>query len=149
MMERHCHAAIPDSARLDDRRRPLALVGCGGTGIENTLNASPQVVEAQKGQDKKPAELTTPDRRIDVDKADSVVQGEVKGGESKNPTPIPFLFTDKVDAKAIHDEPYEIAVPVGLDPVAASIPASNPMTKGKVELGKQLYFDPGSRSTAR
>src|SRR3954454_13231436 len=41
----------------------------------------------------------------------------------------------------MHDEPYEIAVPTGLDPVAAVIPASNPMTRGKVELGKQLYFD--------
>jgi cytochrome c peroxidase len=124
---------------------PLGLIGCGGAGTDNASQAAPQVVADQpkpKNKENKPAELTTPDQRIDIDQANSVVKGEVEGGESKNPTPIRYLFTDEVDLKAIHDEPYEIVVPAGLDPVAAVIPAYNPMTKGKVELGKQLYFDP-------
>ena len=32
-------------------------------------------------------------------------------------------------------------MPAGLPPVTPMIPPSNPMTKGKVELGRQLYFD--------
>lgn len=35
--------------------------------------------------------------------------------------------------------PYTIEVPLGLDPVP--VPADNPMTAAKVELGKRLYFD--------
>ncbi len=42
------------------------------------------------------------------------------------------------DARA--DEPYELKYPLGLRPM--KIPKDNPLTKKKVELGKQLYFDP-------
>ena len=55
--------------------------------------------------------MTTPDLRIDTSKVDSVVKGEVEGGESKNPTPIAFLFSEEFDPAKIQDEPYEIAVP--------------------------------------
>ena len=120
---------------------PLVLAGCQDTATDtaSSSNSAPQGGADQK--DQKPGELTTPGQRIDASKADPVVKGEVEGGESKNPTPIAFLYSDEVDASKIQDEPYEIAVPVGLPPVASVIPASNPMTKGKVELGKQLYFD--------
>lgn len=41
------------------------------------------------------------------------------------------------------DEPMEIAVPLGLpSSLAANVPASNPITRNKWELGRQLYFDP-------
>jgi cytochrome c peroxidase len=119
---------------------PLALVGCEDTGTETTSNTVPQG-RADQDKDKKPGEQVSPDRRIDTSKVDSVVKAEVEGGESNAPTPLPFLFSEEADAKAIHDETYEIAVPAGLPPVASVIPAANPMTKGKVELGKQLYFD--------
>jgi cytochrome c peroxidase len=39
-------------------------------------------------------------------------------------------------------EPFLPAVPLGLADVAPRIPADNPMTRAKVELGRQLYFDP-------
>lgn len=43
-------------------------------------------------------------------------------------------------ASAQSTEPYELKVPLGLRP--PKIPADNPLTKEKIELGKQLYFDP-------
>ena len=41
-------------------------------------------------------------------------------------------------AVALADD-YELAIPKGLKKMR--IPSDNPVTKGKVELGKQLYFD--------
>jgi cytochrome c peroxidase len=40
--------------------------------------------------------------------------------------------------------PIEPLLPMGIDAAAANItiPADNPMTKAKIELGRQLYFDP-------
>jgi cytochrome c peroxidase len=123
---------------------PLALAGCTDDGTTTASNPPAQGGGNQdkaKDKDQKPGELLTPDRRVDPSKVDSVVKGEIEGGESKNPTPISYLFTEEIDASKIQDEPYEIAVPAWAPPVAAFIPASNPMTKGKVELGKQLYYD--------
>lgn len=42
-------------------------------------------------------------------------------------------------AQAARGTPYTVQVPLGLQPVP--IPADNPMTVEKVELGKMLYFD--------
>ncbi len=121
---------------------PFLLVGCGGTGDQTASNDSPPQA---KGADTTPRpktdQLTTPDARIDPKKAIDVVEAEVEGGESAHPSPMEVLYQPS-DTKAIADEPFEITVPLGLDPVAAVIPPANPMTKGKVELGKQLYFDP-------
>lgn len=39
-------------------------------------------------------------------------------------------------------KPFAPRSPLGLGDLAAHIPADNPMTKAKVELGRQLYFDP-------
>jgi cytochrome c peroxidase len=115
----------------------LVMIGCE-TGVSNPVTSQDG---AQKDKGKKTDELTTPNQRIDPKQENSVVKGEVEGGESKKPTPISFLYAEDFDPKAIQDEPYEITVPLGLQPVSGIIPASNPMTKGKVELGKQLYFD--------
>ncbi|MGH7332424.1 MAG: cytochrome c peroxidase [Candidatus Rokuibacteriota bacterium] len=38
-------------------------------------------------------------------------------------------------------EPYKLKLPPGLQEQAAYIPADNPLTAEKIELGKQLYFD--------
>ena len=127
-----------------DRRHPARAGGLRRTpGPTTASNPAPQAGADQAKATEKPGELTTPDRRIDTGKVDPVVKGEVEGGESEAPDPdrLPLHRGDR-PTKAIHDEPYEIAVPTGLPPVASVIPASNPMTKGKVELGKQLYFDP-------
>jgi cytochrome c peroxidase len=44
----------------------------------------------------------------------------------------------------LKDEPLQVAVPTGLQPLFPKlvVPAANPITKGKYELGRQLYFDP-------
>ena len=39
------------------------------------------------------------------------------------------------------DEPYELVLPLGLQEESMYIPEDNPLTVGKVALGKQLYFD--------
>ena len=39
-------------------------------------------------------------------------------------------------------EPYVLHVPLGLEKKRVRIPAENPMTGAKVQLGKQLFFDP-------
>ncbi len=41
---------------------------------------------------------------------------------------------------AVADEPLDLQYPAGLSKMR--IPADNELTRGKVELGKQLYFDP-------
>ena len=127
-------AAAPlDAGRLLGRRpsepppdAPAQVVGTPGPG---------QGPEARPGGHARPA-------RIDTSKVDSVVQGEIEGGESKNPTPdpVPVLRGDgpgQDPGRALSRSPCRSAS----TPVAAVIPASNPMTKGKVELGKQLYYD--------
>lgn len=129
---------------------PFASVGCGGPGAEISASPKPQEPAAQAAptptdpaqKGKQPAELTTPDRRVDPKQLVDVVKEEIKGGEAtEGPTPLNYLWLPS-DKSLIADEPYTIEVPLGLDPVVAYIPASNPITKGKVELGKQLYFDP-------
>ena len=44
------------------------------------------------------------------------------------------------EARSAEADAYEYKIPAGLE--APTIPADNPMTAAKVELGKQLYFDP-------
>jgi cytochrome c peroxidase len=86
--------------------------------------------------------LTTLARRVDPKQLIDVVKEEVKGGEvTSGPTPLNYFWLPS-DRTAIRDQPYTITEPLGLDPVAGATPASNPITKGKVELGRQLYFDP-------
>ena len=56
---------------------------------------------------------------------------------------IDYLWTAS-KPELIKDEPLAVKVPMGLQPLTPKIyvPASNPITKGKYELGRQLYFDP-------
>ncbi|MFM7590355.1 MAG: cytochrome c peroxidase, partial [Isosphaeraceae bacterium] len=58
--------------------------------------------------------------------------------------PASDLFSSIPDLSKVKDEAIEITVPKGLPPLTpnAVVPASNPMTAGRIELGKQLYFDP-------
>jgi cytochrome c peroxidase len=73
-----------------------------------------------------------------------VVKEEVKGGEAtEGPTPSDYLWMPAQSQK-IADEPLTVTVPDGLSPLIAklNVPAANPLTKGKYELGRQLYFDP-------
>ena len=55
--------------------------------------------------------------------------------------PFPLLLVAFASAQAGADEPLELEVPHGLVERNVRIPKDNPLTKGKVELGKMLYFD--------
>ena len=90
------------------------------------------------------AQVTTPARSVDTKQLTDVVKEEVKGGESsEGPTPFAYLWQPS-KAELIKDEPLAVTVPAGLQPLTPKIyvPAANPITKGKYELGRQLYFDP-------
>ncbi|MBV8607416.1 MAG: cytochrome-c peroxidase [Singulisphaera sp.] len=124
------------------------LGGCGGAGGEKTSSVSTSTSEASTPSKEKgggePAELVTPERVVDIKKAVDVVKEELKGGEeSLGPSPQDVLSQDP-DSRLIKDEPLEISGPPvpGLQSLIAYIPPANPLTRGKVELGKQLYFDP-------
>ncbi|MGC8643175.1 MAG: cytochrome-c peroxidase [Isosphaeraceae bacterium] len=57
--------------------------------------------------------------------------------------PSDYLWEES-NPQLIKDEPLEVKVPAGLQPLTPGVvvPAANPITKGKYELGRQLYFDP-------
>jgi cytochrome c peroxidase len=101
----------------------------------------PQQGAVQRGGDE--AQVTTPARSIDTRQLTDVVKEEVKGGEaSEGPTPFDHLWQPST-AELINDGPLAVPVPLGLQPLTPKIyvPASNPITRGKYELGRQLYFD--------
>jgi cytochrome c peroxidase len=132
----------------------LMMGGCGGSGTENAsappapesrATAPPgkvarEVAGNQGGGNK--AELVTPEQRLDTKQLVDVVKEEVKGGEAASGgTPDSYLWLPP-DARLIKDEPLVVDVPKGLQALTTYVPPSNPLTKAKVELGKQLYFDP-------
>jgi cytochrome c peroxidase len=137
------------------------LAGIGGcAGSDDTTSGNAVGTAAQRGpqvsavsrpgqagadQTKKgDAQVTSPARPIDTKQLSDVVKEEVKGGESsEGPTPFDHLWLPSKH-ELIKDEPLVVKVPAGLQPLTAKIyvPDANPLTKGKYELGRQLYFDP-------
>jgi cytochrome c peroxidase len=124
---------------------PLFLIGCGNeeTGMSPPAGPGPaakggsRVPVVEKASEK--TEPVTPIREVDPKTVVDVVKGDVKGGEALHgPTPDSELYLPP-DTTLIKDEPITVDPPVGLN--GFSPPPSNPLTKGKVELGKQLYFD--------
>ena len=124
--------------------------GSAGSGAQPVAQQAAPAVKAKPppqgaGQpDPGEAQVTTPARSIDTKQLTDVVKEEVKGGESsEGPTPFDHLWQPS-KAELIKDEPLAVTVPLGLQPLTPKIyvPASNPITKGKYELGRQLYFDP-------
>jgi cytochrome c peroxidase len=96
------------------------------------------------GQTKRDAQVTAPARPVDTKQLTDVVKEEVRGGESsEGPTPFDHLWLPS-KRELIKDELLDLKVPVGLQPLTPKIyvPDANPLTKGKYELGRQLYFDP-------
>ncbi len=97
---------------------------------------------SQKGKVDTPVSVT-PDRVVDPRSLIDVVKEEIKGGEaSEGPTPLPYLWLPS-DASLVKDEPLAVKPPLGFNEASfnGKVPLANPLTKGKVELGKQLYFD--------
>lgn len=125
----------------------LGLFGCGAepsTAPPPLSVATESAVDvAQVKPSDKPVtgESTTPSKKIDTKEVVDVVKGDIKGGEAASGgTPEDYLWQNP-DASQIKDEPYTPSIPKGLPPLTAFVPGANPLTKGKVELGKQLYFD--------
>ena len=74
----------------------------------------------------------------------AVAQEEPHKPPEEDPTsPADYLF-QVANPGLIQDEPLAVTVPAGLQPLTPKVvvPAANPITKGKYELGRQLYFDP-------
>ncbi len=113
-------------------------------GPAAAAKGAPQAAKKAQGADPGEAQITTPARSVDTKQLTEVVKEEVKGGESsEGPTPFDHLW-QPAKAELIKDEPLAVTVPLGLQPLTPKIyvPAANPITKGKYELGRQLYFDP-------
>ena len=62
----------------------------------------------------------------------------------EDPTSPAYYLWQVPKPELISDEPLQVTVPAGLQPLTPKVvvPAGNPITKGKYELGRQLYFDP-------
>jgi cytochrome c peroxidase len=134
---------------------PFALVGCGGAGNETNTNsntptpggttvASTTAPGSVSSSTSPPAKSVTPEQVVDGKSLEKTVREEMHGGEAEaGPSPFDYLWQFS-DAKLIKDEPLTPKVPAGLSDLGpkAVVPLSNPLTKGKVALGKQLYFDP-------
>jgi cytochrome c peroxidase len=74
----------------------------------------------------------------------SPTQEEPHKPPEEDPTsPADYLWQQS-RTELIKDEPLPVTVPIGLQPLTPKVvvPAANPITKGKYELGRQLYFDP-------
>jgi cytochrome c peroxidase len=139
---------------------PLLLAGCGGSGDE--MNAAPPKAGATGTDAGAPAsgtqaasdasakegpqqrKVVTPETVIDTKGLSKVVKEEEKGGEAAaGPSPSDYLWQYS-DESLIKDEPLTPKIPRPLPALTLNVyvPAANPLTKGKAELGKQLYFDP-------
>ena len=133
----------PLSAALLALAAPL-LAGCGGTGQDapttKVAGKSP-AKQADAGttavtQDPVPASGIVPNQQV------AVVKEEIKGGEATGgPTPFDYLWQPTQGEPT--DEVVEVEVPAGLPSLTTgvNVPAHNPITKAKLELGKQLYYD--------
>ena len=123
------------------------LAGCGSANDPDPTAPIPTAttppVAPQKPVTSGEAVIPSTGQTVDTKQAVDVVKAEVNGGEADakgGPTPVEFL-EQEADESLISDQPFEIVAPLGLSPVASYLPAYNPPTVGKVELGKQLYYD--------
>ncbi|MFO0909914.1 MAG: cytochrome c peroxidase [Isosphaeraceae bacterium] len=117
------------SVKIDDQ-------GVSVSTQQVTKQAQPAPTEPPKGQQ------ASSGKKIDTKALVDVVKGDVAGGEAASGGSPENILWLPPDPTLIKDEPYTPEVPAGLQSLLAYAPASNPITKGKVELGKQLYFDP-------
>jgi len=133
--------------------------GCGGAGTETASTNPPsgapessppaETAKADAGaptpsnsNGKVPPKLVTPERVVNPKDLVDVVKEEVAGGEAEaGGSPLDYLW-QAPDLSQVKDEPLTVEPPKGLPPLLAYVPPSNPLTKAKIELGKQLYFDP-------
>jgi cytochrome c peroxidase len=120
------------------------LIGCGGSGSVDTAATSSPEKAATNGTNQDVERKVTPVQAIDTKNVVEPVKSELKGGEAtKGPTRTDHLFAFP-DLTMIQDTPLDPETPRGLPALTPNVyvPAANPITKGKLELGKLLYFDP-------
>src|SRR4051794_24516697 len=74
----------------------------------------------------------------------AVDQEEPHKPPEEDPTSPAAYLWQPAKHELIEDEPLQVAVPKGLQPLFPKlvVPVANPITKGKYELGRQLYFAP-------
>ncbi|MBI3818149.1 MAG: c-type cytochrome [Planctomycetes bacterium] len=68
--------------------------------------------------------------------------GKNVAGDNAVPGTLPLDTIKKMIAEKDAHTPITITAPDGLNELGARVPADNPATKAKIELGRQLYFDP-------
>lgn len=117
----------------------------GETKSSEPTKPEPKPEPDKKGEPKSgQGAVGTPARSIDARQLEEVVKEEVKGGESsQGPSPFTYLWAAS-RPELIKDEPLSVTPPRGLQPLTPKVfvPAANLITKGKYELGRQLYFEP-------
>lgn len=71
-------------------------------------------------------------------------EAPAKKAKKQDPTGLDEDLWVPSKPELIKDEPLQVTVPAGLQALFPKtvVPAANPITKGKYELGRQLYFDP-------
>jgi len=123
-------------------------IGCAGDNSAQTQTAPGVPVgpssTSQNRQAGGEAIIPSTGQAVETKGAVDIVKAEVKGGEAdskEGPTPLSFL-SQEADETLINDQPYDLVAPTGLERATGKIPPYNLMTVGKVELGKQLYYDP-------
>lgn len=131
----------------------LVTVGCARKPAEDSEAPTPTLFEG-RSKTASPQATTPANAKPDVISAESEPAGQV--GPAVLTTQEIFVLpaatsdNDKLTVAEIqaflddpaNHEPFLPAVPLGLGSVSEHIPADNPLTRAKVELGRQLYFDP-------
>ncbi len=130
----------------------LVTAGCNGE-VQGPATIPPKAPgpwsalpgSSQNGKGKPElAQSTTLAKPLDTKQLIDAVKEEVKGGDASSGETASDHLWMPTNASLIKDEPLTVSVPAGLQPLTPKIyvPACNPLTKGKYELGRQLYFDP-------
>lgn len=68
--------------------------------------------------------------------------GKNVAGDNAVPGTLPIADIKKMLADESAHRPMVPKSPIGINEIDGRIPSDNPMTRAKVELGRQLYFDP-------
>lgn len=126
----------------------LTLIGGCGSAEQPTESAAapaqPQATPSQPQQSTKQPSETEPAAQVDAKRSNQVSLGDpsltagIPGEGSVTVAQIEAWL-----AKSENHETLEVQLPVGLDKGASMIQGldDNPLTRAKIELGRQLYFD--------
>lgn len=127
------------TANVDDAAAPETTAK-----VEEKASAEPKpAADRSQAEASKPASQTSTYNYTGEVNPLSLVSLVKETTSATEGTPDNYLWLPS-DPALIQDEPATITPPAGLSeltPVAV-VPAANPLTKGKIELGKQIYFDP-------